>query len=186
MNSQTAFYVAQGISIITAILSVILMQLKSMRKILVFQIIVNTTTLLNYFLLGGDTGVLVSVLAIIQSVVMFAYNRRDLKPHMAVIVAFVLAYAGCSAYNISVTGELIELLPALAAICFSVSLVQQNPFAFRVCYLLNPLLWAGYDLYTRSYVLFFVHIGILISVVVAMIRVDDILKLKKRHDNTTK
>ena len=103
MNSQTAFYVAQGISIITAILSVILMQLKSMRKILVFQIIVNTTTLLNYFLLGGDTGVLVSVLAIIQSVVMFAYNRRNVKPHMSVIVAFVLAYAGCSAYNISVT-----------------------------------------------------------------------------------
>ena len=180
MNSQIAFYIAQGISIITGILAVIMMQLKSMRSVLIFQIIVNITTLSNYFLLGGNTGVLVSVLAIVQSVVMFLYNRRGVKPGTAVVVAFVLAYAGCSAYNIAATGALIELLPALAAICFSISLVQQKPSIFRIWGALNPLLWAGYDIYTRSYVLFCVHFGILVSTLVAMVRVDGILRSRRQ------
>ena len=180
MNPQTAFYVAQGISVLTGILAIIMMQLKNMKMVLLFQIIVNTTTLSNYFLLGGDTGVFVSVLAIVQSVVMFLYNRKQVKPHLKVVVAFVLAYASCSAYNIAVSKQLLDLFPACAAICFSVSLVQSKTSAFRIWGAMNPAFWLGYDLYTRSYIMFCVHLGILVSSVVAMIRIDGLFCRKNR------
>ena len=179
MDPKIAFFAAQGISVLTGVLAIAMMQFKNMKLILMFQIIVNTTALTNYFLLGGDTGVFVSVLAIVQSVVMYLYNRNGKRPHVAVIVLFILAYGACSAYNIAVTRSAMELLPACAAICFSVSLVQEKPSVFRIWGALNPSCWLGYDLYTSSYVMFCVHLGILTSSVSAMIRLDGFMRRKK-------
>ncbi|MBQ8408518.1 MAG: YgjV family protein [Clostridia bacterium] len=178
MDPQVAFYIAQGISVVTGVLAILLMQFKNMKTILLFQIIVNLLASSNYLLLGGDTGAIVSALAIIQSVVMFLYSQRQRKPHLAVIVGFICAYVACSTYNIVMTRDLMELLPAFAAVCFSVSLVQEKPSVFRIWGALNPSFWLAYDLYTRSYVMFCVHLGILISSVVAMVRLDGLFRIK--------
>ena len=45
--------------------------------------------------------------------------------------------------------------------------------------------WFPYDLYTQSYVMFCVHLGILISSIVGMIRLDGffgLIKHKKKED----
>ena len=83
------FYIAQGISIVIGILAVIMMQFKSMTKILVFQILCNLLTALTYFLLGGFSGAGICVIAIVQSVTMFLYNIKKVEPHKPVIVAFI-------------------------------------------------------------------------------------------------
>ena len=180
MNYETAYLIAQLVSIVTGVLAIILMQLKNMKTILLFQIIVNLLAASNYLLLGGDTGALVSALAIIQSVVMFLYSRKKVKPHTVVVVLFIAAYLACSTYNIVVSHDPLELLPACAAVCFSVSLVQERPEIFRIWGALNPAFWSPYDLCTRSHVMFFVHLGILISSIVAMIRVDGVFKKFKK------
>ena len=186
MDRKIAFFAAQGISILTGILAIAMMQFKNMKLILLFQIIVNATAMTSYFLLGGDTGVFVTVFAIVQSVVMYLHNRSGKRPHAAVIVLFILAYGTCSAYNIAMTRSAMEILPACAAICFSVSLVQEKPSVFRIWSALNPALWLGYDLYTSSYVMLCVHFGILISSISAMIRLDGFLRLKKNSKENTK
>ena len=55
MNYETAYLIAQLISVVTGVLAIILMQLKNMKTILLFQIIVNLLAASNYLLLGGDT-----------------------------------------------------------------------------------------------------------------------------------
>ena len=180
MDPTVAFWLAQGISVITGILAIVMMQFKNMKTILLFQIIVNVTASLNYLLLGGDSGAIISALAIIQSIVMFIYNTKKRKPHIHVILAFIICYVDVSLFNIIVSGDLMEILPALAAICFSLSLVQTKPLAFRVWGALNPSCWIPYDFYTSSYVMFAVHTGILISSIVGMIRVDGIFRKKKK------
>jgi hypothetical protein len=72
-----------------------------------------------------------------------------------------------------------ELLPALSAVCFSLSLVQKKASAFRFWGTLNPAFWLAYDLYVESYVMFLVHLGILISSIVAMIRLDGLFRRKQ-------
>ncbi len=180
MDETTAFYLAQGISILCGIVAIITMQLKNMKTILVFQIIVNFTALLNYLLLGGNSGAMVSLLAIIQAVVMFLYSTKKRRPHLIVIIGFILGYAACSTYNIIVARDLLEILPAMAAFCFSISLVQEKPSVFRVWAALNPAFWLPYDFFTRSYVMLLVHLSILISSLVAMIRLDGFLGIVKK------
>lgn len=182
MDAELAFYIAQGISIVTGVLAIVMMQLKNMKTILLFQIIVNLMASFNYLLLGGDSGAFISLLAIIQSIVMFVYSAKKKKPHPAVLISFVASYVGISIYNIISSGEIIGILPALAAICFCMSLVQEKPSVFRVWGALNPSFWLPYDLLTRSYVMFFVHLGILISTIIAMVRLDGFFGLIKKKN----
>ena len=112
---------------------------------------------------------------------MFIYNVNKRKMHTAVLIAFALGYVSISTYNIISSGEIIGVLPALAAMCYCMCLVQEKPSVFRIWGALNPSFWLAYDLMTRSYVMFFVHLGILISTLVAMIRLDGFLGIVKKN-----
>ena len=166
------FYIAQGISVVAGILAVLMMQQKNMRTILIFQIVVNLTASLNYLILGGDSGAFISLLAILQATVVFLYNRKNAKPHLVVNILFMAGYLACSVYNIVDSMDFMELLPAIAAICYSMSLVQEKTLNFRLWSAVNPACWLVYDLYTMSYVMFIVHLSIFISAVVGIIRLD--------------
>ena len=97
------------------------------------------------------------------------------------IIGFIACYVASSGYIIISKMDLMELLPALAAICFSLSLVQEKPSNFRIWGALNPSFWLPYDLYTQSYVMFCVHFGILISSIVGMVRLDGFFGLIKSN-----
>ena len=73
-----------------------------------------------------------------------------------------------------------ELLPAFAAVCYSLSMMQKKPSNYRAWSALNPVFWMIYDIYTMSYVMFIVHLGIAVSTVVAMIRLDGFLGICKK------
>ena len=179
MDAELAFYLAQGISILCGILAIIMMQMKKMKTILIFQIVVNLTASLNYLLLGGDSGALISLLAIIQAIVVFIFNVNKRKMPIALIVIFALGYVSISTYNIVSSGEIIGVFTALGAICYCMCLVQEKPSNFRIWAALNPAFWLPYDHITHS-VIFLVHSGILISSVIAIIRLDGFFGLIKK------
>lgn len=176
MDAQTAFILAQCISVGTGIIAIALKQMKTMKMILLFEVIVNLLASTNYLLLGGDAGAIVSVLAILHSFVMLLYNKKEKTPSVAVTVAFMVVYTACSAYSLVAKSDVMEILPAIGAICFSMTLVQKLPFRYRLWSVGNCICWVIYDGYTASYVMLLVHFGILISTVVAMIRIDGVLK----------
>jgi hypothetical protein len=176
---STAFYVAQGISVLTALTAMVMMQFRSMKKILAGQIVANLLTASTYFLLGGFSGAGICFVAIVQSVVMFLYDRKGKKPPLWVLGIFIALYLTCSAMYFS---SFMDIVSALAAVCFAVSIAQQKASASRAWYVMNPLLWMIYDLYTRAYANFLMHLVIFISTVTAMIRLD----LRKKTDHESK
>ena len=84
-----SFYVAQGISVLTCLVAIVMMQCKSMTKILIGQITANLLTASTYFLLGGFSGAGICFIAIIQSVVMFLYSIKKIPPHRWVLTSSV-------------------------------------------------------------------------------------------------
>ena len=50
----------------------------------------------------------------------------------------------------------------------------------RVWYVFNPLFWIVYDISTLAYVNLVIHVVVFVSTVVALIRVDDIFRLRKK------
>lgn len=171
---------AQVISVVAGILAIVMMQFKNVKIMLFFQVLVNLTAASTYLLVGGDSGMIVSILATIQAIVMFLYQRKNKIPHLAVTIIFVAAYFGLAIYSTLVKEDFMEMLPAICAFCYSMALVQKKPSAFRVWGALNPTFWIPYDLYTGAIVMSLVHTGILVSSVVGMIRLDGFLKSKKK------
>ena len=185
MDEQTAFILAQCVSVGTGVMAITLKQMKTMKMILLFEVITNLLASTNYLLMGGDAGAIVSVLAILNSLVMLAYNKRGSKPHISVIVAFNVAYVACSIYSLIAKSDAMEILPAIGAVCFSMTLVQRLPFRYRLWSVGNLLCWVIYDTYIASYVMLLVHLGILLSTVIAMIRVDGIFRFHKQIGTKT-
>lgn len=169
------FYIAQGISVLTAVVAVLMMQFKKMSWILAGQILANLLTASTYFLLGGFSGAGMCLLAILQSVVMFCYAKKEKKPHLPVVIGFILLYVACSVYYYA---SPVDICSALAAVCFALSVVQTKPAASRFWYALNPLCWLIYDLFTMAYGNFIMHVVIFLSTALAFIRLD-LLHAKK-------
>lgn len=171
------FYIAQGISVITAIIAAVMMQCKSLKLILLGQLATNLLVAISYILLGGLSGGGICLIAIAQATVMFFYNQKEKKPHWWVLAIFIAAYVACSAIYYQ---SFIDIFPAIAAVCFAVSITMSTPFLSRVWYIFNPIAWMVYDIATLAYGNLIIHAIVFISTAVALIRVDDIFGLKKR------
>ncbi len=179
MTSEIAFYIAQGISVITAIIAIMSAQLKNMKAILVTQIIGNSLASSTYFLLGGFSGAGISIIAVLQTVVMYFYNVNDKKPHIPVTAAFILAYV----VNAVLTfGSIFDIFPAIAAICFALAVAQTKSMNYRFFSIWNPLCWLVYDVYTHAYGNLLMHLGIFISVMIACVRLDGFFGLIKKKN----
>ena len=163
------FYLAQGISVLTGIVAVVMMQFKDMRKILIGQILANLLTASTYFLLGGFSGAGICLIAIVQTVTMFLYNLKNRPPHRAVSDLFILLYLACSAFYYK---SPVDLFSAMAAICYAFSVVQTKSSLSRLWYLFNPLCWLIYDLFTRAYGNLILHVVIFSSTLIAIFRND--------------
>jgi len=173
------FYIAQGISVLTALTAIITMQLKNMKGILIGQILSNLFTASTYFLLGGFSGAGICLLAIVQAVVMFFYNQKEKKPHLAVIVVFILLYIACSVIYYE---HFIDIFSALAAVCYAMSITQTTAKGSRLWYVFNPLFWVVYDVYTHAYGNLIMHATIFVSTAIALIRTDKIFSRRQTQN----
>lgn len=172
-------YIAYGFSILTAIVAIVMMQFKSMTVILIGQITANLLTALSYFFIGGWSGSGICFIAIVQSVVMFFYDRKKIKLQLWVILLFIAAYISYSVLlYILYSGSIFDIFSTAAAVCFAVSVVQKNPFYSRVWYAADMLLWTVYDISCAQYGNLVMHTVIFLSTFIAMIRVDGLFRKK--------
>ena len=171
------FYIAQGISVLTALTAIVGMQMKNMKAILLSQILANLFTASTYFLLDGFSGAGICLVAIAQAVTRFFYNQKNKKPQLWVIILFISLYIGCSVVYYK---TFIDVFSALAAVCYAMSIAQSNPKRSRLWYVLNPLFWVVYDINTRAYGNLIMHASIFLSTLLVLIRVDGIFSYKNK------
>ena len=112
------------------------MQMKSMKAILITQIRSNLLVSSTYFLLGSFSGAGISLIAIIQLIVMYVYDKKETKQHWSIVAMFIAAYIVYSVFNFK---NIMDIFPLLAAIFFALGVVQKKSSIFRVYGMLNPL-----------------------------------------------
>lgn len=175
------FYIAQGISIITTIISVVSTQIKSMKPILVCKIMANLLSVATYLLLGGISAAGMCFIAIFHSIVSFLFNMKEKKPPLYVALLFMAMYIACSAIYYK---SPVDIISGAAAVCFCISLTQTNSTAYRLWFVFNPLLWIVYDVLMMAYGNMVMHGIVLVSTIVAIIRIDICGTIKNRKTDT--
>lgn len=169
------FYIAQGISILTLLAAILMMQCKNMKWLLVGQITANFLTAFSYLLLNGLSGAGICLIAVLQSAVMFLYNRKEKPIHRPVLIGFILLYVLCSAYYYQ---SPVDIISGAAAICFCISVTTRTASASRRWYVFNPIGWMIYDIFTLAYGNLIMHLIVFISTLSAMIRLDGLFRKK--------
>ena len=183
IDSQTAFFIAQGIGIVTTVVAILCLQLKNMNAILICQLIANTLAALSYlFNSEGLSGVGISIIAVVQALVMFFYDKKGMRPHWFIPALFISAYVG---YSVGVavfeqSFNFLIFLPMLAATCYALAIVQKKPSMYRIFGAINPIFWIVYDAGINHPANFIMHTCILISAISGIIRLDIIGNRKKK------
>lgn len=177
MEITAPFIISQVLSVLVAIACIVTEQLKAMKHILIVQTLINLTVALSYLLLpDGKSGCIVSMIGAMQATVTFFCNKKGKKPHPAVTVGFCTAYVFLSLYGN--TDRLIHFLPAAAAVCFALALMQKTAKRYRIFDFSNAVLWLAYDACILSGN-FFVHLCVALSALIGMIRLDGLFGLVK-------
>ena len=163
------FILAQVISILTTVTAVLSMQFKGIKPILLCQILSNLFCATTFILLGAYSGCVICLVAIVQCLIVFAYDTKKVKPHRVVIFLFILLYIAVSAVLFQ---SFADVFSAMGAVFFAVGMVQRTSSATRRWYFANPICWIVYDLFSGAYGNILTHGIIFVSTLLAIIRLD--------------
>jgi len=169
------YYIAQAISILVAGISVIALQMKTMKGLLIGHITINALAAFAYLLQKGYSAFAIGMIAVVQCCIMYLYDKKRMRPHLPVVLAFIALYASCSAIFYQ---SPIDLLSGSAAVLFAIGVACKRPVVARTWSALNAITWIVYDICLHAWGGLIMHAVILSSVLVAFVRVDHIFQKK--------
>ena len=173
------FIIAQFLGILTTIIAIVSMQFKNIRLILISQIALNVIVASEYVLLGGLSGAWICILAAVQTTIMFFLEKRE-SENMTKIrnVLLLLFAAGYVAGTAIVYKDWNDIVSCICAILFVLAIIQTDSAKYRRFILINATLWTIYDVTTMAYANILTHALQIISILIAMYRLD---KSKKQE-----
>ncbi len=164
-----AFVIAQAIGPVTTVLSVLSAQMKNITAILMTELLANLLIALSYILLGGLSGSYICLIACVQALVSFIYAKKKTEVPKIVTGVFILCFLASSVISYKTP---MDILPAICAVAFALSLSQSSAKGYRIFMTINTVLWIIYDISISAWGMIITHGLLLVSLIIAMIRQD--------------
>lgn len=165
----TAFIAAQAVGLLTAVAAAAGAQCKKMTSVLILNLISNSLVALSYILLGGISGSYVCIAASVQTVISYLYTRKNEDVPKIITGVFICIYIALSVYTYKTP---IDVIPAICAVMYALSVVQSKSSGYRVFMGINSVLWVIYDIVIGAFTMIITHGLLLTSIIIAMIRYD--------------
>ncbi len=172
---NNAFIISQVLGFVILVISVIGIQFKKMEYIAITGFVSNGLNAIAYILLNGISGSYVSIVAAIQAVFAFVYAKKNLSMPKWIIFSFMAVYILLSIYTYK---NIVDILPGLGALMYSLAIVQEKSANYRKYMLINVLVWIIYNIIISAYVAIISQVISLISIIISVFR-NDIKKSNK-------
>ena len=161
--------VAQIIGIIALVCSVISFQQKTHKIMLVFQLLATVLFSVHFALLGAYTGAILNGIAVFRSVVFMNKDKKWAK-NKAWLILFCIVSVAAGAMTWD--GSVISIFPVFGLLFTTVAFWIKTPKYVRMTAFPSSPLWLAYNIINRSYGGAITEIINMISIIVAMIRLD--------------
>ena len=168
-RGNVMFLAGQIVGVFVTIAAVISMQFKSMKNILAGQVVANLLLMLNCVLLSAWAGAGTGIIATVQTIVNYGFKSKDKKIPVSLTVFFMILYVASSFFTYK---GIADILPLIASLIFAVAIMQEKASVCRLLSLGNSALWLIYDICIMAYTTTLTHGILLVSVIVAIIRLD--------------
>ena len=172
------FLISQLFGIAASVCALTSMQVKSIKKVLGWNLSCNVMSGLSYILVGGFSGSGICFAAIAQVLIYFVYRLKNVKPPKFLMWIFACIYILCSVTSYKGATDIISMLAGLTC-AFGVA--QEKSSNYRIFMVLNGVLWSAYDVSVGAYTMIISHGVTALSAIIGIIRLD--LKNRKSHEN---
>lgn len=162
--------IAEALGLISGIPTLISVQLKSVKKMLIASCIGNLLIGISYLLQGGASSFWLCMIGNINLLINLRYLKLEKKAPWSITLVFV----GINFIStlLSWTGWL-SPVPFVAGLCGTIAGRQQKPKFYRLFMLMNATIWFAYDVFLMAWTNALVHGCLLVSAVVGILRQKD-------------
>ena len=163
------FTVAQIFGVLGIIFSVLSMQMKTKKNIMIMLLLLNLMSALNFLFLDSLSGSLVCFFAVFETFVNYLYDSKKKKVPIYIICFYVVVNIalGLSTYK----GPL-DIIPIVCALLYCATVCTKKESNIRKEMFCNQTLWLIYDIIVKAYMFSVSNILTLISIIISMIRYD--------------
>ena len=146
-------WIAEAVGIAVVLLNGCVYLRKTRSGILFVKLITDALWILNFSLLGGYSGALVSTIALVRDCVFYQRGRHKWADHRAWLFVFLTLTLISPVMEWRMNGQfsLLPLLPALGSMFTVVSCFVLKPPAMRTYGFVGQLPWIYYNIALRNY-----------------------------------
>jgi len=137
---------------------------KTTKHILFMQTIAFFFKTLHYYLLGGISGFLTSLISMIRNLIFYKIKESKLWTTLFILIYLII--------GIITLKDIYTLLPVLATITYTIVINYNNPKYLRYGIFITSLTWLIYNIYIISYSGIIIQIVMIISNIIAIIKLD--------------
>ena len=136
------YWIAQFFGILIFIGSVVGMQLKNKRHIILVSAVVNILSALNILFLDQfGSGVIINLIAVLQVILALYHDRKGTEPSRAEKIVFLIVYIVCGLISFR---QGLDILPIVAVIFYMAAIFQKEEQRLRMYMLGNAAAWTIY------------------------------------------
>lgn len=179
--------IAQLIGILGFSAGIVSFQQKTQRGIVIWQCVSTMLWSIHMLLIGAVAGMLLNVVGFARALVYACREKHAWARKRFWYVLFIALIAGSSLFSaLRPGGEgWLALLPFAAMVLTTFALAFQDPFRVRLLTLANDPFWLTYNLLNRSFPGAISEICNMVSIIMAMIRLDyPKYRMKKEQKKT--
>lgn len=165
------FIIGQIISTAALVVSVLIAQFKNVKYILIGEIAANLLVAFSFLFLGGMSGAWICIVAAVQAIIIFYANEKNIEQRIRNILTLIFA-AVYIIGTIAVYQNWCDIVSCTCAMLYILAITQEASSKYRIYMGLNSLLWVIYDISTQAYVNVITHGMLLVSLAIAMVRLD--------------
>lgn len=163
------FILAQIFGTLMLIVNVLAMQMKDKKNIIFMLLLANLFAVFNFVFLNGYSGAIICGFAIIQTIINNFYEKKGKKLPFLLLMIFIIISIILGIFTFK---GIIDILPIVCSILYSLIIVQSKERIIRILSLINIVLWLIYDLFFMAYVAAISDILVVASTLIGMYRFD--------------
>ena len=169
------FVIAQIFGVLGIICSVLSMQMKTKKNIMIMLLLLNLSSALNFLFLDSISGSLVCFFAVLETFINYMFDKNNKKVPLYVVAFYVVVNIGLGLMSYKTP---LDIIPVVCALLYCATVCTPKESNIRKLMFANQSLWLFYDLKVKAYMFSVSNVLTLISIIIAMYRFD--YKKKKK------
>lgn len=163
------FIIAQIFGVIGIVCSVLSMQMKTKKNIMIMLAALSLASALNFLFLGSISGSLICFFAVLETFINYLYDSKNKKVPVYIIIIYVIVniVLGLVSYK-----GLLDIVPIACALLFCATVCTKREYNIRKIMFANQSLWLVYDIIVKAYMFSVSNVLTLISIIISIIRYD--------------